>query len=73
MMTIASKEVSECQKTFQFILSCIHHTLKRQTLCEEPISPAFRSGLSLYRLHMYSVSFAHEEQKSIFGINKAII
>jgi len=38
------------KKTFQFILSRIHHTLKRQTLCEEPISPAFRLGLSLYRL-----------------------
>ena len=50
-MTIASKELSECQKkTFQFILRRIHHTLKRQTLCEELISPAFRLGLSLYRL-----------------------
>ena len=38
------------KKTFQFILSHIQHTLKRQTLCEEPISPAFRLGLSLYRL-----------------------
>ena len=36
--------------TLQFILSRIHHTLKRQMLCEEPISPAFRLGLSLYRL-----------------------
>jgi len=27
------------RKTFNFILSRIHHKLERQTLCEEPVSP----------------------------------
>ena len=48
------------RKTFNFILSRIHHKLERQTLCEEPVSPEFRLAICLYRLgrgdYFYSIS-----------------
>lgn len=48
------------KRTFKYILGKIEHDLLRQTLTEEPLSPAFRLGVCLYRLargdYYYTIS-----------------
>lgn len=38
------------RETFQYILGKIEHDLQRETVTEDPISPAFRLAVCLYRL-----------------------